>query len=208
MKKQRWTIEKIKIGFEHFIREYGRLPRAHEIDSLTDLPSSRLIQRKFGGLEALRKELGYKDLHFGKGKFRSTIADEVNTRGRKCEDELQCYLSNHFGEVFVHSEKMLVKSKVRVDFYVYTPEANFAVDIFYPSTLRTLQSNVNIKAKKYTHHSIPIYLISANDSIPQSDLDTYSTAKVVPLPKNISLVSLKKFIEITQKMPAYTNPIH
>lgn len=40
MKKIIWTEEKIKIGFERFFQEYGRLPRSHEIDRSPFLPSN------------------------------------------------------------------------------------------------------------------------------------------------------------------------
>lgn len=33
MKRKRWTLEKIKEGFDAFVREHGRLPKATEIDS-------------------------------------------------------------------------------------------------------------------------------------------------------------------------------
>lgn len=207
MKKPLWTTEKIKQGFEDFMLKNGRLPRAHEIDTLENLPSSRLIQRKFGGLESLRKELGFEDSHFGKGKFRSIIANDVNGRGRKSELDLEDYLVEHFGEVFVHSEKMLEDSKVRVDFYVYNPDDNFAVDIFYADTMRTLQSNVNIKVKKYTRHTTKIYLVSANTSITQDNLDRYSSSKIIPLPSTVILISLENFIKYIEKVNSYPNPL-
>ena len=52
-----WTVNR-KEGFERFVQENGRLPSAVEIDAIDYLPSSRLIQRKFGGLERLRGALG------------------------------------------------------------------------------------------------------------------------------------------------------
>ena len=45
MSKTIWTEENIKIGFMRFYVEHDRLPRAHEIDSIAYLPSSRLIQK-------------------------------------------------------------------------------------------------------------------------------------------------------------------
>jgi hypothetical protein len=56
-----WTAEKIKEGFERFLVEQGRLPLSQEIDGIDYLPSKKLIERNFGGLEKLRAELGYKD---------------------------------------------------------------------------------------------------------------------------------------------------
>ncbi len=202
-----WTEENIKVGFYRFLQENGRLPRAHEIDTLPYLPSSRFIQKKLGGLEELRTRLGFSDTHFGKGTHRSTIAHQVNSRGRDYERKLEKQLHNHFGEVFVHSEKMLVDSKVRVDFYIYSPDGNFAIDIFYASTVRTLQSNVNIKTNKYKLHNIKIYLVSANNSIDQDKLDTYATARISSLPSNILLLTYDLFIKIIKTKRVYTNPV-
>src|SRR3989344_1797231 len=140
-----WTAEKIKAGFDRFQREHGRLPTAVEIDALPYLPSSRWIQLSFGGLEKLRSLLGYEHAHFGKGTFRSDIAHRVNTRGRREELALESVLKDSFGEMLVHTEKIFGMGKNRVDFYVYSPDGNFGIDIFYPETVKTMQSNVNIK---------------------------------------------------------------
>ena len=98
-----WTIESIKSGFERFRIEHGRLPTAPEIDTLDYLPSSRQIQRKFGGLEKLRTLLGYADTHFGKGIFRTQIANRIGIKGRQVELMLEKILRKKFGEVFVHT---------------------------------------------------------------------------------------------------------
>jgi len=65
MAKEIWTKEIIKEGFNRFFSEYGRLPRSEEIDKLPYLPSSRLIQKKYIGLEQLRTKLDFTELHFG-----------------------------------------------------------------------------------------------------------------------------------------------
>lgn len=207
MTKEIWTKEIIKNGFNRFFSENGRLPRSEEIDELSYLPSSRLIQKKYNGLEQLRTELGFTDVHFGKGSHRSTIAHQVNIRGRRNERTLETKLCQKFGEVFVHSEKILSSSKVRVDFYIYSPSGNFAVDVFYSNTMRTLQSNINIKLNKYRNHNIIIYLVSANNSISQQDLDVYVKAKRNTLPQNVNIVSLSNFMSSINKMGFYDNPI-
>ncbi len=175
MKRIIWTEEKVKLGFDRFIAEHGRLPWVHEIDTASYLPSSRLLQKKFNGLEKLREKLGFSDTHFGKGEHRSIIAHQVNI--------------------------------MRVDFYVYCPEGNFAVDIFHSSTLNTLQSNVNIKVSKYTNHTVKLYLVSANTNISQDSLDVYLKARNKSLPSNICLLSMIKFISLIKDMKVYCNPI-
>lgn len=93
---------------------------------------------KFGGLEKLRKLLGYENTHFGKGSFWSEIANRVNSRGRNAELVLEVALKSKFGEVFVHTEKIFDKSKNRVDFYVYSPSGNFDADVFCSDTIKNL----------------------------------------------------------------------
>jgi len=207
MKAPQWTTEKIKSGFERFNSEYGRLPSATEVDSTPYLPSSRWIQIKYGGLEKLRIALGFKDSHFGKGVFRSQIAYRVNRRGRATELELEENLKNIFGEVFVHTERIFGERKYRVDFYVYSPDGNFGIDIFYPDNMRTLQSSVNIKNNKYLSFQEDLFLVVANESISQVQIDAYVLSKTRVLPMNIKLVSLRMLYSIVKSRQAYPNPL-
>jgi len=134
-----WDKQSIQDGFDRFRREHGRLPTAPELDDTPYLPSSRQIQRAFGGLVSLRKELGYLDTNFGVGAFRSDIARTIGPRGRKAELSLQQELISHFHEVFVHVEKPFSSYRNRLDFYVYAPDGNFGVDVFDTTTMRDLQ---------------------------------------------------------------------
>lgn len=202
-----WTTNKIKEGFERFMEENGRLPSAVEIDVIEYLPSSRLIQRKFGGLEQLRGQFGYCDTHFGKGKFRSSIAFRVGSRGRAEELSLEKVLRQHFGEVFVHTEKMFDTSKNRVDFFVYSPAGNFGVDVFYTESMHCLQSNINIKMKKYHAFTLELLLVVANSKFKQSDLDSYAAAKIKPLPQTMKLITMKTLLTYIQTRQAYRDPL-
>ena len=150
MKTSIWTVNKIQEGFERFIKENGRLPKSLEVDEVDYLPTRKLIERNFGGLEKLRRELGYSDTHFGKGKFRSEIAYRANISGREIELDLEKLLKNKFGEVFVHTEKIFDNTKNRVDFYIYSPSGNFGIDVFGTNTISSLQSNINLKLNKYS----------------------------------------------------------
>lgn len=208
MRNSTWTIEKIKAGFEYFYKEYGRLPTAPEIDQLQYLPSSRWIQLQFGGLEKLRALFGYEYVHFGKGIFRSVIAKKVNVRGRTAEQKLEAFLNGYFGEVFVHAEKMFdTTQKNRIDFYIYSQNDNFGIDVFFPDTLKTLSYNVNSKMNKYKNFLEKIYLVVANDSITQHELNSFCVAKKNTLPKNIELLTLDSFFTITKQKVPYTNPL-
>lgn len=52
-----WTKQDILIGLKYFYELYNRYPTSREIDAFEYLPSSRSIQRQFGGLISLRKDL-------------------------------------------------------------------------------------------------------------------------------------------------------
>lgn len=207
MKKVLWTEEKIKIGFERFLHEFGHIPSAHEVDLTRYLPSSRFIQMRFGGLEKLRHSLGYLNTHLGKGVFRSEIASMSNLRGRNSELALEQMLIDKFGEVFVHTEKMFSTLKNRVDFYVYTPDGNFGVDVFYTNHMKSLQCNVNIKMSKYTNFTEPMYFVVANKELSQEELDRYSEHKKNAFSENIKLVALDTFINLIQGMDTYATPV-
>lgn len=207
MKRKIWNEENIKAAFDRFEKEHGHLPTALEVDQTDYLPSSRHIQRDFGGLQKLRLRLGYKDSHFGKGVFRTEIANKTNKRGRNAEQELESLLRNRFGEVFVHTEKMFGIGKNRVDFYIYSPEGNFGVDVFYPDNFKTLQSNLNIKQKKYFDFSEQLYYVVANQEINQDYLEESIRFKKNPLSSNETLVSVCLFLKLIQNIKTYPDPL-
>ncbi|MDP9249549.1 MAG: hypothetical protein M3M85_03525 [bacterium] len=207
MKKLSWTAEKIKEGFERFIKEQGRLPKSVEIDGLDYLPSRKLIERNFGGVEKLRKELGYSDTHFGKGKFRSAIAHKANTSGRTIELVVEKLLKDKFGEVFVHTEKIFDGTKNRVDFYIYSPSGNFGIDVFGTDTLHNLQSNMNVKLNKYSGFKERLFFVVVSDALIQTDLDSYVTKKTKILPNNAKMITLDSLELMLQGMQTYPDPL-
>jgi len=204
--KHTWNIQKIKEGFERFLKENGRLPIAPEIDKLDYLPSSRQIQRRFGGLEKLRAQLGYLETNFSRGSFRRKIAKRSNKQGRNAELELESILREKFHEVFVHTERIFDNSKNRVDFYVYSPDGIFGIDIFYTDTMPDLQKNINIKIDKYHNFPHELYLAVANPIFKQEDLDNYTETKRKALPQNARIVTLKTLLSIVGKKGIYPKP--
>lgn len=205
--KTSWDLNLIKKGFDLFLKQNGRLPTSPEIDNLDYLPSSRQIQRKFGGLEKLRSDLGYEDVHFGKGKFRSAIAKKSNIKGRESEIKLEKILSNLFHEVFVHTEKIFDDTKNRIDYYIYSPSGDFGIDIFQTGTIKDLQKNVNVKLSKYKNFSKELYFVVDNSLFSQKDLNDSSESKKYPLPKNIKLVNIDTLLNIVKSKEVYINPI-
>ncbi len=206
--RHNWDKDKIKKGFDRFKAEFERLPRAHEIDELNNLPSSRFIQMKFGGLSKLRKELGYEDNHFGKGVFRSKSAKFIISRGRRAELALEKILKNKFGEVFVHTEKIFDNSMNRVDFYVYSPDGDFGVDVFCTNSLKLLRSIINIKQNKYHNFPKPLFFVVANDNFNQSVLDESLKYKVKLLDSNIKIITMQTLLNFIKQKNSYPNPLN
>jgi len=207
MKTSIWTVNKIQEGFERFIKENGRLPKSLEVDEVDYLPTRKLIERNFGGLEKLRRELGYSDTHFGKGKFRSEIAYRANISGREIELDLEKLLKNKFGEVFVHTEKIFDNTKNRVDFYIYSPSGNFGIDVFGTNTISSLQSNINLKLNKYSGFKEKLFFVVVGDSFSQADLDVYVVKKKKVLSQNAKIITIEGLKEILGYMEAYSNPL-
>lgn len=206
-----WTKELLKVGFERFIEENGRLPTAPEVDRTSYLPSARQIQRSFGGLKTVRKELGYEDVDFGSGTFRSEQANRTNERGRVSEKELEEFLVTKFGEVYVHGEKRYGKGSNRADFIVFTPDGNFGIDVFFTETLRDFQKNVNIKIDKYLDYpaDVPLYFVCANAAISEDDIQ-YTIAhmgklKLLPQLQVLGLEGLNNELE---SMSRYEDPVN
>ncbi len=203
--KQTWTVDLIKAGFDRFIAEHGRLPTALEVDRATDLPSSRQLQRSFGGLPKIRESLGYEDRHFGKGTFRASISRRVGSRGKGEEFALAAWLVEKFGEVFVHVEKPFGSSKERLDFFVYSPEGDFGIDVFATDSRHSLIVNLNSKLRKYGEIKHPLYLVavSAED---QESLDQISAAKKNMLPENFFLVTSGELKRRLRRANSFVDP--
>lgn len=201
-----WNKEKIKEGFEKFFSEFGRYPTAEEIDRYQFLPLSRQIQRLFGGLVNLRRELGLAIHHYGSGKNRSEIAKLIGPRGSKGERNFEEILIQRFGEYFVHVEKPPYKFivnpndkdfKLRSDFLVYAKQYTFCVDVFYAKNYRKLTDIINIKQNKYSRLSISSYLINLNlnSDITDIKLVNYINNKRKILDPKIHIMNLDRFIE-------------
>ena len=200
-----WSFVNLRDGFKYFFDLYGHYPNALEVDHFSYLPSARSIQRSFGGLESLRKQLGLLDTHFGKGKYRSAIASRVNPRGRKAERDLEKLLKNHFGEMFVHTEYFASdENKCRLDFFIYSPDGNFGVDIFYPDSLYTCVHNINVKQRNYKLCKERIFLVVANSLINQQELDALSSAKKNQLDEKILIVTLENFLDSIKSKMKYS----
>lgn len=206
---QQWTLEKIRDGFEKFIQEHQRLPTSPEVDASLYLPSSRQIQRLFGGLPQVRELLGYSDTNFSKGSHRQNIAHAANRISRETENKVRDILFEKFHEPFVHIERPIDSlKKTRTDFFVFNPLENFCVDVFATETSHNLGTHLHIKLKKYSHIQQKIYFVLFSENLTEGDIRTLLSNRKEDLPKTIQVVTLPSFIKIISLMPAYPNPIH
>jgi len=200
-----WTTERLKVAFDRYISENGRLPTAPEVDRTDYLPSSRQIQRRFGGLKALRELLGYEDTDFGSGKSRSGIATKGNLRAKEAERELELELAQLFGEPFVHSEKYYGPGRNRADFIVYTRDSHFGIDVFTTETRHDLQKNVAIKVDKYLDFpkSVRLFFVVVSQSLSEEEvaLACRGMVKIAKLPELMIVTPKGLFDEVRNLMP-------
>ena len=199
-KRNIWTLEKLDKGLKTFVGEYGRYPTSDEVDTFPHLPSSRSIQRRFGGLVSLRKQLGISEEHdLRQGMYSSQRAIKINKRSHKTEAIVYKYLVEKFGKHFVHREYFFTDDKrTRADFFVYDNKTNFCVDVFFPSTKRNLTGCLNSKLDKYRSvqmNQYPVIFLQMNEGFSQIDLDKLIKRKEKPLQQDQYLMSLDTFKE-------------
>lgn len=208
-KPRTWDLEKIKEGFDKFYTEHDRYPTAHEIDSVSYLPSSRQIQRSWGGLVSLRKILNLDIENYSTGKSRSSVATEINKRGRELEIIVRNYLQEKFGDPFVHIERPVhFSSKDRFDFYVYARPKNFAIDVFGTTDFVRLTRVMNMKETRYKKENMlkeveKLYFIYFSDKDVDEKVQLWLKTKKNPLLKNWVLCSFEDFKSKVQDYTKY-----
>jgi hypothetical protein len=142
-----WSKDEILAGLHYFYELHTAFPTAHEIDAFEYLPSSRSIQRSYGGLVKLRSELLPKEIaNYTKGSQRSAKAKRANADGRLYEAQFFEYLTGHFKEIAVHEHKLIRPGDVNCDFFVYLNETKgIVIDIFYAASILNFINIINIK---------------------------------------------------------------
>ena len=198
-----WTAEKINEGLKRFNREKGHYPTVTEIDQTSYLPSSRQIQRRFGGLKSFRKISGYAITDFSSGKSRSEIAGRSGKTGRSGEKVVEKMLVDHFGEEFVHIEKIWGETKQRLDFFVYNPKSLFGVEVITAADKSSFTINLNIKIRRYINPNYQLFFVIINPLLTQDKLDLYISRKKLSLPQNSMVLSLERFKEKISSFPRY-----
>jgi len=190
--KDKWSLANIKDGLLYFYEINNRYPSSVEIDKFEYLPSSRSIQRTFGGLVNMRKELGLERSHnYTKGAKRSKMAKEADNRARIYEKEFYDFLVSKIPEVRVHEHKIIRPGETASDFFIYTNETSgIFLDLFYAKDITSLAGIVNIKTNKCLNVNCPVYFIlMGNDQISQREIDEKMLNKKILLPRHIKVIT-------------------
>ena len=200
------TFQDLKAGFERFKEENGHYPTTMEVDQCEYFPRVRSLERSWGGVTNLRKFFGLKVADYSSGSSRSITARRVNRKAFELEREMEKRLISLFGEELVHVEKpWSQKDKKRLDFFVYTANGAFGVDVFNPSTLFNLKVQVLLKMKQYNGARFPLFLVFANPLLDDREVQACLARKKTPLPPNVKVMSWDNFLnEIASKFVRYS----
>jgi len=209
-KEIKWTLEKVSEGFKKFHEEHNRYPTAYDVDDFKHLPSSRQIQRSFGGLVSLRKKLGLTVDNYSTGKERSITASDINKKGRNYEYLAYELLRSFFQEIFIHAERPVdvnfnMNSKNRFDFYVFAKPNNFAVDVFGTQDIRHLIKTMNMKEKKYRKNikrGECLYFVYFSDFNLKDKINIWLRRRNNAIPNNWKIIS---FDDLRGEMKKYSS---
>lgn len=193
---QTWSLYNIKDGLEYFKELHGAYPTSKEIDDFDCLPSARSIQRTFGGLVKVRKQLELDGpLDYTRGKTRSAKAQEADKRAKVYEEKFFNFLSGHFGEMRVHEHKVVRPGDVSCDFFLYTTmNEGVVLDLFYAADIINVSKVINIKYRKYLEVKFPVlFIVVGNDKISQNAIDRMIENRKIPLPDFMKAMSEEYF---------------
>jgi hypothetical protein len=208
-KQKPWTEDEVVAGLLAFKAEFGRYPTATEIDAYTYLPSSRSIQRAFGGLVALRKRLIPDDISdHTTGAYRQAKAREADARANKYEGEFYEFLTAHMQEIAVHEHKIIRPGSIASDFFIYlTQSTGIVIDLFYAQDMHSLVGIVNYKVKRYASVPYDTYFISVgNEKLTHELVSAKMRNRLTALPDHIHVVTEQMFKgHIIQEVSARSN---
>lgn len=195
-KQNPWTLEELKLGLEHFYQENKRYPTSHEFDTFPYLPSSRQIQRTFGGLVKLREKLGLPQTDLTTGQHSRDRARKINFRAHKIEQEVYDILKKQFRVEYVHREYFFTDDKrTRTDFFIYTKTDTFSVDVLYPSNKANLTGCLNSKMRSYKNrlNNYEVIFLMMNKEITQEEIKKILSNKKNKLPSYQKVMDLENF---------------
>ncbi len=189
---KKWSEDNLKDGINYFFDLHGRYPTVKDVDSFEHLPTSRTIQRSFGGMMALRKALGLNGpINFTEGAVRADVAREADLRARKYEEEFYRFATSKVEEMRVHEHKIMRPGNTAADFFIYkNGTEGIVIDLFYARDMHSLGGIVNIKSKKYLSVGHPVYFVLVgNEEITQEMIDKKIKNRKNQLSRHIRVVT-------------------
>ena len=187
-------IDDLTLRFEQFFEKHERYPTSADCDTCPYLPSSRYMQRHFGGIVAVREELGLQITDYTKGAIKREVSLKIGKRSLLNEKEVLGLLVDMFGRVNVHREYLLTDdSRCRIDFHVFAPKGRFSVEVFFPKNRCTLSGCLNAKLRKYSYYVMmqyPVAFLQMNKELDHI-LDDVVKHKKNKMAKNQYLIGLR-----------------
>ena len=191
----KWTEQKIENGLKRFHAQFGRYPTAGEIDVADDLPSSRTLLRRFGGVVGARERFGLagaKD--FSVGEYRAEQCRLMNVRSADDEKRIFDFLLTLVPPMMIRSQKYS-----RCDFFVYTtPSEGIAIDVFYAKDMASLKGCMRVKEKNKNHKKT--ILIVTGDNVTQEDIEWWIQGRERGLSPMITVMTEKHARKVLTKM--------
>lgn len=148
MANEKYTKHQLNTNIQRFIAENGREPTAYDFDTTSYLPTARQIQRRYGGLKALRAEFGLSTLDHTTGAIRSKTAAQAVNNSQK--DEATHH--NRLVEKYSDPDNNVWVSR-QYAYQQYIPGANYYANILCDTCIEDRPNN----------HRILIDFFSAKD---------------------------------------------
>ena len=194
-------LEVYKEMINLFYQKNNRYPTVLEFNHKNLLPSARLIQRNYGGVQKFRELMDLEVINYTKGQPRIDTMKIISKRAKDYEQELYILLYNKFHKpkegFVVEREPVISGVDPENDVYGYKradvginnfnvprdkQKKSTYIDFFYASTKESLFGCVNIKNKKIKG-IVPlkdIIYVSINPEFSQEDINSFTLPKKSP----------------------------
>lgn len=204
MSRQKITIEKLKILFKRYKKENGKYPNSLEVDACDYLPSSKTIQRNFGGVVNFKRHIKSNGPDERSGQVRKKEAIRINKESEAAELEALHFLYTKYqeSEVHIQSPYFIGDTKIRADFLLYKNNKKlFYIDIFKAKNIQSLKSILNIKSKKILKEpACKVFFVLWQDDIDQNVIDKALKNKKEKMRDFIKVLNKESFKSFIDKL--------
>lgn len=99
----------------------------------------------------------------------------------------------------MHVQKRVGNVRERIDFYVYSSNGNFGVDVTsVTGHFRNVQTNTNVKVAKYKNLNLKLFIV-VNGDFQQDRIDDWLLRRIKPLPTNWRILTKNNFVSEINK---------